>query len=190
MYPFPCRIGDILGAIRRNLVIVLIFVANFYFIHLLEVILLRNRLPDLGLSLWWGQLLFLLFIFFIILLLYTILVVLFLVNRSRLWGCLGLFSWLLNGCGLSFALLSSGRSLCFPELAIACREAQFGVLQGCECKSRIETYLQHRRPPPQAPPRPLHLPHHRRQLGLRHQNPRICLMERVVSECASMTMGS
>jgi hypothetical protein len=148
-----------------------------------------DRLPDLGLSLWRGQLLFLLFIFLIILLLYTILVVLFLINRSRLWGCLGLFSWLLNGSGLSFALLSSGRSFCFPRLAIACREAQFGVLQGCECKSRIETYLQHRRPPPQVPP-PLHLPHHRRQLGLRHRNLRICLMERVVSECASMTMGS
>jgi hypothetical protein len=119
-----------LGAIRRDLVIVLIFVANFYFIHLFEVILLMDRLPDLGLSLWWGQLLFLLLIFFIILLLYTILVVFFLVNRSRLWGCLGLFSWLLNGSGLSFALLSSRRSFCFPKLAFACREAQFGVLQG------------------------------------------------------------
>jgi hypothetical protein len=188
VYPFLCRIEDLSDAIRRDLVIVLIFVANFHFIHLLEVILLRDRLPDLGLSLGWGQLLFLL-IFFIILLLYTILVVLFLVNRSRLWGCLGLFSWLLNGSGLSFALLSSRRSFCFPELAIACREAQFGVLQGCEYKSRIETNPQHRHLPPQAPPPPLHLPHHRRQLGLRHQSLRICLMERVVSQCASMTMG-
>lgn len=127
-----------MGAIRRDLVIVLIFITNFYFIHLFEVILLRERLPDLGLSLWWGQLLFLL-IFFIILL-YTILVVLFLVNRSRLWGCLGLFSWLLNGSGLSFALLSSRRSFYFPKLAIAFREAQFGVLQGWECKSRIEKH--------------------------------------------------
>jgi hypothetical protein len=130
VYPSLRRIEVLLGAIRRDLVIVLIFVANFYFIHLFEVILLMDRLPDLGLSLWWGQLLFLLLIFFIILLLYTILVVFFLVNRSRLWGCLGLFSWLLNGSGLSFALLSSRRSFCFPKLAFACREAQFGVLQG------------------------------------------------------------
>jgi hypothetical protein len=112
-----------LGAIRRDLVIVLIFVANFHFIHFLEVILFRDRLSDLGLSLWWGQLLFLLIIFFIILLLYTILVVLVLVNRSRLLGCFGLFSWLLNGSGLSFALLGSRRSFCVPKLAIACREA-------------------------------------------------------------------
>ena len=130
VYPSLRRIEVFLGAIRRDLVIVLIFITNFHFIHLLEVILLWDRLSDLGLSLWRGQLLFFVIFFFVILLLYAILVVLFLVNRSRLWGCLGLFSWLLNGSGLSFALLSSRRSFCFPKLAFVCREAQFGVLQG------------------------------------------------------------